>query len=87
MKLIFTDVPLSEHNNGLLVSKDKDIELGLIVYRKSWKCWVWEQFNDIDMSASCLIQVLDWLQKLDTAENLYINTKSSKSIADANGDE
>ncbi|MEK6880787.1 MAG: hypothetical protein AABY22_14305 [Nanoarchaeota archaeon] len=41
----------------------RNILLGKIVYRKSWKCYVWQQEKDIDMSKSCIYEIFNLLEK------------------------
>ena len=39
--------------------------LGKVVYRKDWKCYVWQQAEDIDMSKSCICEIWDLLEKVE----------------------
>ena len=35
---------------------------GHCVYKPSWGCWAWE-YEDIEMSASCLREIVDFLEE------------------------
>jgi hypothetical protein len=48
-----------------LVRNKKKEFLGLIFYFKKWKCWVWEQQEQIIMSDDCLEQIVSKLKELN----------------------
>jgi len=60
MKLIFKPI-----KNTFRVYNRKKIWLGIICYDDAWKCWVWVQEPNIQMSASCQEQVLNKTKELD----------------------
>ena len=60
MKLKFTEVVYREYS---VWNKKEDL-LGTIVYDEDWKCWIWFQEEDIQMSLNCLKQVTNFMEKL-----------------------
>ncbi len=51
--------------NDLSVMNKKNELLGRISWDKNWKCHVWEQEENIIMSADCLEQIVTKLKELD----------------------
>lgn len=49
----------------MFVRNNKNEPLGEIYYMLSWKCYVWEQHQDIIMSDSCLLQIHKQLKMAD----------------------
>lgn len=45
------------------VFNKKGGELGTIYFHKPWKCLVWQQEEDIMMSASCLEEVIKFMKE------------------------
>lgn len=43
----------------------KNETLGAIVRMPAWKCFVWEQAQEIVMSSDCLMEVVKKLEELD----------------------
>jgi len=43
----------------------KRIWLGTLCYDNDWKCWGWIQEPNVQMSASCLEEIIDKTKELD----------------------
>jgi len=48
------------------VFNTKKEPLGVIWFNNEWKCFVWEQYDGIIMSHSCLTELNDFVGKLDS---------------------
>jgi len=65
MKLEFMNMYLDENGKEYWsVWNKKSEQLGVIIYCKPWRKYVWEQDNDIMMSKDCLKQILDFMEKI-----------------------
>ena len=47
-----------------VINSDNEL-LGNIYYFKKWKCYIWEQNDGIVMSLSCLLELTDYMKKLE----------------------
>ena len=63
MKLIFNRI-----KDTFRVYNSKKIWLGTVCYDDDWKCCVWIQEPNIQMSSGCLQQVINKLKKIDKRE-------------------
>jgi len=59
LRFVETHVP-----EVLYVSHGKQ-PLGMVVYDPEWKCYVWLQHEDVQMSSGCLQELVDKLKELD----------------------
>jgi len=47
------------------IFNDKKQALGVIWFHNMWKCYVWEQYEGIIMSKSCLDELTEYIRKLE----------------------
>ena len=52
--------------DGWVVYNKKEEMLGRIYYWHNWRCFIWEQDEEILMSRDCLQQIVNFIKDLET---------------------
>ena len=54
-----------QEQGGFIVRNAEGEVLGEIWYYNDWKCYVWQQYDDVVMSWDCLVEIVDFIRRQD----------------------